>query len=288
MRMINITVPGHEDATLEGYILDCEITLGQESERPAVVICPGGGYLYCSPREAEPVALAYAARGIHAFILRYSTGRNAAGFSPLAEIDWTVGYLRENAEKWHINPEKILTLGFSAGGHLALAAGVLSKNRPNGMILCYPATSMPNIPGADMMLKLLVGKSEVTDEDAEALELISKVTADTPPAFIVSTAEDMLTRFGAMPLAKRYSDLGLGYELHIFQHGPHGYSLATDVSADGSSQVLNDSYAKWLDMSVRWINKLFGEPTFVDKSTSKIGKYMAELGIDMNGNFGNA
>lgn len=288
MRMINITVPGHEDATLEGYILDCEITLGQESERPAVVICPGGGYLYCSPREAEPVALAYAARGIHAFILRYSTGRNAAGFSPLAEIDWTVGYLKENAEKWHINPEKILTLGFSAGGHLALAAGVLSKNRPNGMILCYPATSMPNIPGADMMLKLLVGKGEVTDEDAETLELISKVTADTPPAFIVSTAEDMLTRFGAMPLAKRYSDLGLGYELHIFQHGPHGYSLATDVSADGSSQVLNDSYAKWLDMSVRWINKLFGEPAFVDRSTSKIGKYMAELGIDMNGNFGNA
>ncbi len=288
MKMINITVPGHEDATLEGYILDCEITLGQQSDRPAVVICPGGGYLYCSPREAEPVALAYAARGIHAFILRYSTGRNAAGFSPLAEIDWTIGYIRENAKEWHINPEKILTLGFSAGGHLALAAGVLSENRPNGMILCYPATSMPNIPGADMMLKLLVGKGNVSDKDAEALELVSRVTNSTPPAFIVSTAEDMLTRFGAMPLAKRYSDLGLGYELHIFQHGPHGYSLATDVSADGSSQVLNDSYAKWLDMSVRWINKVFGEPTFVNKSTSKIGKYMAELGIDMKGNFGNA
>ena len=83
MKMINITLPGHEDATLEGYILDCELTLGQESERPAIVICPGGGYLYCSPREAEPVALAYAARGIHAFVLRYSTGRNAKGFAPL-------------------------------------------------------------------------------------------------------------------------------------------------------------------------------------------------------------
>ena len=41
-------------------------------------------------------------------------------------------------------------------------------------------------------------------------------------------------------------------------------------------------------MSVRWINKVFGEPVFVDKSTSKIAKYMADLGIDMNGNFGNA
>lgn len=288
MKMINLTVPGHEDATLEGYILDCEITLGQAVDRPAVVICPGGGYLYCSPREAEPVALAYAARGIHAFILRYSTGRNAGGFAPLEEIDWTIEYIRAHAAEWHIDPEKILTCGFSAGGHLALAAGVLASNKPNGMVLCYPATSMPNMPGADMMLKLLMGRNQVTNEDAEKMELISKVNENSPPAFIVSTAEDMLTSFGALPLAKRYSDLRLGYELHIFQHGPHGYSLATDVSADGSSQVLNESYAKWLDMSVHWINKLFGEPTFVDRSTSKIGKYMADLGIDMKGNFGNA
>jgi acetyl esterase/lipase len=288
MKMIKIALPGHEDAGLEGYILDCELSLGQETERPAVVICPGGGYLYCSPREAEPVALAYAAKGIHAFVLRYSTGRAAAGFAPLAEVDWAIGYIRENAKEWHINPDKILSCGFSAGGHLALAAGTLAENKPNAMILCYPATSMPNIPGADMMLKLLVGRNDVTDEDADGLELISKLNKNSPPAFIVSTAEDMLTSFGALPLAKRYSDLRLGYELHIFQHGPHGYSLANEVSADGSSQVLNSSYAKWLDMSVAWMNKIFGEPTFVDKSTSKIGKYMAELGIDAKGNFGNA
>ena len=288
MKMINITIPGHEDATLEGYILDCEISLGQDVDRPAIVICPGGGYLYCSPREGEPVALAYAAKGIHAFVLRYSTGRAAAGFTPLEEMDFAIGYIREHAKEWHIDPEKILTCGFSAGGHLALAAGVMGKNRPNGMVLCYPATSMPNMPGADMMLKLLMGKNQVTDEDAEKLELISKVDKNAPPVFLVATAEDMLTGFGALPLAKRYSDMRLGYELHIFQHGPHGYSLANEASADGSSQVLNSSYAKWLDMSVSWIMKVFGEPVFVDRSTSKIAKYMAELGIDMNGNFGNA
>lgn len=283
MKMINISIPGQPDATLEGYILDCELTLGQESERPAVIVCPGGGYLYCSPREAEPVALAYAARGMHAFILRYSTGRAAGDFAPLKEISWVVGYLREHAKEWHIDPEKIISCGFSAGGHLALAAGVLADNRVNAMILGYPATSMPNIPGADMMLKLLAGKNEVTDADAERFELISKVDKNSPPAFIVATAEDMLTSFGALPLARRYSDLNMGYELHVFQHGPHGYSLANEVTADGSSQVLNPSFAKWLDMSVSWINKIFGEPTFVDKSTSKIAKYMAEAGFDMPG-----
>ena len=282
MKMINMPVPGYEDANLEGYILDCEISYGQDTARPAVVICPGGGYLYCSPREAEPVALAYAAKGIHAFILRYSTGTKAAGFAPLKEIDWVIGYLRENAEAWHIDPNKILSCGFSAGGHLALAAGLMAENKPNGMILSYPAVTVPNIPGADFMLKLLTGKESVTDADAAALDLLPKIDKAAPPVFLAATAEDMLTGFGALPVAKRYSELGLGYELHIFQHGPHGYSLGTETSADGSSQMLNSSYAKWHELSVSWLEKVFGEPEFVDKSTSKMGKYLAELGISLD------
>lgn len=61
MKMIHAVVPGFPEATLEGYLLDREITLGQETNRPAVLVLPGGGYLYCSPREAEPVALSYTA-----------------------------------------------------------------------------------------------------------------------------------------------------------------------------------------------------------------------------------
>ncbi|MBR5261910.1 MAG: alpha/beta hydrolase [Oscillospiraceae bacterium] len=282
MKMINLPIPGHEDATLEGYILDCEISLGQFTNRPAIVICPGGGYLYCSPREAEPVALAYAAQGIHAFILRYSTGYAAANFSPLDEINWVIGYIRENAAEWHIEPEKIITCGFSAGGHLALAAGLMAENKPNAMVLGYPAVSVPNMPGADFMLKLLTGKQTVTDEDAAKFDLLSKIDKSAPPVFLAATAEDMLTGFGALPVAKRYSDLHLGYELHVFQHGPHGYSLADATSADGSSQMLNSAYAHWLELSVSWLNKVFGEPEFVDKSTSKIGKYLAELGINID------
>ena len=74
MKMIHMTVPGSKNATLEGYILDCEISYGLNKKRPAIVVCPGGGYLYCSPREAEPIALRYAAAGFHAFILRYREG----------------------------------------------------------------------------------------------------------------------------------------------------------------------------------------------------------------------
>ena len=55
------------------------------------------------------------------------------------------------------------------------------------MILGYPATCAPNMPGADFMLKLLEGKQQVTDMDAEKYDLPSKVTKDAPPLFVVAT-----------------------------------------------------------------------------------------------------
>ena len=283
MKMIHRNCPGHPEATLEGYILDCEITLGQDTSRPAIVVLPGGGYVYCSPREAEPVALRYAARGFHAFILRYSTGWDAAGFSPLHEVSWVIGLLRENADAWHIDPNKIAVCGFSAGGHLALASGLLGENKPNAMILGYPAVDIPNYPGVDFMLKLLTGKQEVTQEDAYQLSLSNHITKDAPPVFLMATAEDLLTSFGALPVAQKYSALGLGYELHIFQHGPHGYSLADETCADGSSQVLNPSFAQWHSLSVDWLYRIFGAPVHTDKSTSKMAKYIADLGFTMPG-----
>lgn len=278
MKMIHICVPGHPEATLEGYLLDCEITLGQETNRPAVLVCPGGGYLYCSPREGEPVALSYAARGLHAFVLRYSTARDAAGFAPLAEVSWAIGYIRENAEQWHIDPTKIAVCGFSAGGHLALSSGLLAENKPNAMILGYPATSCPNVPGADFMLKLLEGREDVTDEDAKKYDLPAHVTKEAPPMFVAATAEDMLTSFCTMPLVNAYNKLGLKFELHIFQYGPHGYSLANEVTADGSSQMLEPAFAQWQELSVQWLRKTFGQPTFTDKSTSKMAQILKELG----------
>ena len=203
MKRIHMSVPGSANATVEGYILDCDITLGQFKRRPAILVCPGGGYMYCSPREAEPVALAYAARGFHAFILRYSVGWDAAGFAPLKEVSWAIGCLRENAEQWNIDPDKIVVCGFSAGGHLALSSGLLAENKPNAMILGYPAASAPNLPGMNFMLKLLEGKQEVTDADAEKYDLIAQVTKEAPPLFLVATAQDLLTSYGALPLAKK-------------------------------------------------------------------------------------
>jgi len=279
MKMICLNVPGSREATLYGYILDCDITLGQFNKRPAIVVCPGGGYMYCSPREGEPVALAYTAKGYHAFVLNYSVGWDAGGFAPLKEVSWAIGYLREHADEWNIDPEKIVTCGFSAGGHLALSAGLLGDNKPNAMVLGYPAASAPNFPGMNFMLQLLEGKRNVTDEDARKYDLVSHITADAPPVFIAATAEDLLTPHGALPIAQKYSQFGTRYELHVFQYGPHGYSLANEVSADGSIHNVDAAYAQWLDLSALWLNKTFGQPELVEKNTSMLVRHMKKLGF---------
>ena len=290
MKMIHMQVPGYPEATLEGYLLDCEITLGTEVNRPAVLVCPGGGYVYCSPREAEPVALRYAAKGFHAFILRYSVGKDAADFAPLKEVSWAIGHIRENAAAWHIDPDKIAVCGFSAGGHLALASGLLGENKPNAMILGYPAVNIPNYPGVNFLLQLLTGRKDVTDADAAYFSLENHITKQSPPVFMAATAEDMLTGFGALPVAKKYSALGKPYELHVFQHGPHGYSVADETSADGSEEMLNPAFAQWHGLSVAWLHRIFGAPVHGQKSTKRMVQILKEMGIelpDMSGtNFG--
>lgn len=282
MKMFHMDVPGSKSATLDGYILDCYGMLGQYDKRPAIVVCPGGGYVYCSRAEGEPVAMAYAARGFHTFVLRYSTGHDAAGLAPLKEVSWVIGYIREHAEQWHVDPEKIVTCGFSAGGHLALSAGLLAENKPNAMILGYPLTSTPNLPGSNFVLKLLEGKNDVTNEDADKYDLPARVTKDAPPVFVVATCEDVLTSFCTMALVNRYSALGLKFELHIYQHGPHGYSLANETSSDGSSRYMNAAFAQWHGLSVEWLHKIFGPLTYEDKDNSKMVKYLKELGISLD------
>ncbi len=282
MKMFHMQLPGHPEATLDGYILDCDLTLGQYATRPAIIVCPGGGYVYCSRAEGEPVAMGFAARGFHTFVLRYSTGHDAKGFAPLEEISWAIGYVREHAEEWCVDPNKIVSCGFSAGGHLALSSGLLAENKPNAMILGYPAASAPNYPGADFMLKLLEGRADVTAEDAKRYDLVPQITENAPPAFIVATAQDVLTGMGALPIAQKYCQLNIPYELHIFGHGPHGYSLANETTSDGSSMYMNAAFAQWQNLCVEWLHKIFGPLTYVEKNNSKMAKYLAELGINLN------
>lgn len=153
-----------EHVTLTAYV---PYQVGnQKNSRPAIIICPGGSYLYTSDREAEPVALRFASLGYVTFVLHYNTFYGAAPITeakqqnpnplvkfpqPLYDVAKAIAVVRENAEKWTIHPDHITVAGFSAGGHLAASIGVhwdkpyiseyvgttSEQIKPNALILGY-------------------------------------------------------------------------------------------------------------------------------------------------------
>lgn len=131
-----------EDVTLTTYVINEKGEMHGQGKRPAVLICPGGGYFNCSDREAEPVAMQFAAMGYHAFVLRYSTytqGRDefpdVFGKSiepnpvtkhpaPVREIGMAMLLIREHSDEWAVDMDRVAVCGFSAGAHNTAMYGV--------------------------------------------------------------------------------------------------------------------------------------------------------------------
>ena len=104
---------GTQGAYLDTYFLADSPELKAGACRPAVVVCPGGGYAYTSDREAEPIALALCARGFHACVLRYpcAPARFPAALRALAEA---VAWVRAGAAENHVDPRQISCLLYTS------------------------------------------------------------------------------------------------------------------------------------------------------------------------------
>ena len=191
-----------ETAKLYTYFLDNSREIAPERVRPVIVICPGGGYEWVSEREAEPIALKFVGAGYHAVVLHYSVAPAAHYPTALRQLAWTVAHLREHAAEYHIDPNKVVVAGFSAGGHLAASYGVFWKKktflaeelgvdaeqlRPNGLLLSYPViTSGPKAHRGSFTNLLGDRYDELVDE----MSLENQVSLDTPKTFLWHTAPD--------------------------------------------------------------------------------------------------
>ncbi|MDO5424264.1 MAG: alpha/beta hydrolase [Eubacteriales bacterium] len=256
----------HYQPKLYAYVLDTSPEIPLKEKRPAVIICPGGGYHAKSDREAEPVALQYLAQNINAFVLQYSASPDPFPTAAL-ELAEAVALVRAHAEEWFIDPEKIVILGFSAGGHLAGSLGTLWNRpvfheafgdsqdwKPNGMILCYPVITMGEFTHEGSRTNLLGENS--SEEAREALSLEKQVSADTVPAFLWHTQEDDTvpvenSLFYAAALRKH----GIPFELHIYERGGHGLSLCREMTSNLEEQNVPDNTG-WMELSVKWIQRL--------------------------------
>lgn len=230
-------------------------------QKPAVLILPGGGYSHTSPRETEPVALRFLARGYAAFTLEYSCAPHSFP-TPLREAAMAMRYIRENAAAFEVDPGMVAAIGFSAGGHLCGMLGMLydcpevadigsgELLRPDALGLNYPVAvswgrthdgSFQNISGGDEAL-------------AARLSLEKLVRPDMPPVFLWHTRDDEAVPCrNSLILAQALEEAGVDFAMHIYRHGKHGLSTADEmVYPCRSVPDISWDVPGWLDAEIRF------------------------------------
>lgn len=246
--------------------------LGDGRRRPALIICPGGGYRACSEREGEPVALRFAGLGYAAFVLRYHVAPQARWPIPQRQLLAAIDHVRSNWERYHADPGAVVPMGFSAGGHLAGCAGLMWNKpeiyrplkkkapayRPDGVVLCYSVVTSGPLGHQESIRNLL---GERYGELAELVSLEKRVSRRAPPFFLWHTADDTTVPMeNSVLLSDALKAKGVEAELRVYPHGVHGQSLADHtVYAPGQSLAISVPCSLWVRRCDEWLQRHFGE-----------------------------
>ncbi len=242
MKIENIVLNAERNVTLTAYIPDISDEMPNMKIKPAVLVFPGGGYYYCSDREAEPVAFEFMAKGYNVFILRYSLKEHSVFPNPLNDAIEALNLIREKSDEWYTDSAKIAVCGFSAGGHLAAALSTMSDVKPNACILGYPC--------------ILKEIGEILANPVPSLE--KYVTTQTPPTFIASAADDDIVPIKhSLEYAKALTENKVPYEMHIFSQGGHGFSTSSDVVTVTERRNFVKNTKIWIEICLAWLEKVF-------------------------------
>jgi acetyl esterase/lipase len=224
----------------------------------AVIVCPGGGYSHLADHEGGPVAEWLNTLGITAFVLKYRVGPRYHHPAPLLDAARAIRTVRARAAEWQLDPNRIGILGFSAGGHLASTIGThfdggkvddaepieRVSSRPDLMILIYPVITMREFTHAGSK-RMLLGEN-ASEDLVKLLSNDEQVMKETPPAFIVHTADDPgVPVENSLRFAAALRKARVPVEIHVYEHGPHGFGLG---SKDPILSTWPQRCAEWLRM----------------------------------------
>lgn len=208
----------------------------------AIIVFPGGAYAHLAANlEGREVADWFASRGFRAFILQYRLSSNGYILPvPLLDARRAVQLVRSRAADYHVDPDRVGVIGFSAGGHLAALAAVQPvpgnpntddpaervSSRVNYLVLGYPWIGAISTDTSHLSYCKLFNVMDRCDALRAAYSPDLFVTKDAPPTFWYHTADDNTVPIEqGLRFYEALLKAGVPVEAHIFEHGPHGTGL---------------------------------------------------------------
>lgn len=211
------------------------------SDRPHIIVLPGGGYAALAEHEGEPVAAWLRGLGLDASVLWYPVNTPHPG--PIEAFRMRAAELRA------AGVTRLGVLGFSAGGHLAGHAAALGL--VDAAVLCYPVVTMTTATSGGSRLQLLGTSPSTTAIAATSVEQL--VTAAMPPTFVWHTAEDETVPLEhPYLLAQALARHGVAHALHVYPHGRHGLGLVEGVDGGADAGIARH----WTRDCAEWLREL--------------------------------
>jgi len=229
-----------------------------EKIRPCIIVVPGGGYCFVSPAEGEIIADRFFDMGYNTFVLTYTVNplmNEPLLDTALKDISRAIRLIRRDANKFHIDENKLYLCGFSAGGHLCADICVnfdkvkdpnkeldAISNRADAAILSYPVINATTYAHEGSFMakygKDIYDRAKKGDADAiktlDDASLEKHVNKNTTPCFVWHAREDdCVPMQNSLLFFKALANEGVDCALHIFGKGGHGLSLANSEWAHG-------------------------------------------------------
>lgn len=218
----------------------------ENKKAPAVLVIPGGAYLYVSMRdEGIKTAKRLNELGFHAIVLSY---RVSPARFPAMQLDMmrAIQIMRNNAEAWGIIPNQIIALGYSAGGHLALSVNGLYEElkdktgdlshidaRPNAIVSGYGMCDL-KCKSFTITCDMIFLGDKYSKKESDRLCIQSLVNKDYPPIFMFSMENDPTVppKTNCIELKKILDELSVPNEMRIYKGNRHGFNLAEGDPAE--------------------------------------------------------
>lgn len=234
---------------------------------PLIIICPGGGFTYHSGREESPIALRFVAEGMHAIVLNYQLITPTETVYPwaLQQVAATIDWAKEHAVSHHIDMQRIILAGFSAGGHVTATFNSIATNPElaakyglddyassfAATILGYPVIDLTaGFPTTETY------RNQVTPD--QTLWAAQKTaTAAAKPTFVWQTVTDELVpAYNSMAYVKALMKVQVSTEYHLFGAGIHGLALANHVTEKPHKpKYVNAQAAQWTTLALHWLQE---------------------------------